>query len=164
MQISLAFENQPSFLDNTEISLTLPDPYETDPASNIVGDQPAASIFGIVAFDLTIPLIGTVVSFGLQYQTIKDHMDLFPVYKAFVIATCVSAFWKRILDFIFKDCGCKLPTLPPYIQALQIYKKPYTSRLGVPNPMGVFHHSQKHKVLHHSRNTALDYCLRRFPS
>ena len=124
MQISLAFENQPSFLDNTEISLTLPDPYETDPASNIVGDQPAASIFGIVAFDLTIPLIGTVVSFGLQYQTIKDHMDLFPVYKAFVIATCVSAFWKRILDFIFKDCGYKLPTLPPYIQALQIYKNP----------------------------------------
>jgi len=51
-------------------------------------------------------------------------MDPFSVYKVFLIATCVSALWKRILDFIFKDCGYKLPALPPYIQALQIYKNP----------------------------------------
>lgn len=112
MHTSVAFENQPSFLDNTEISLTLPDPYETDPASNIVADQPENSIFGIVSFDLTIPLIGMAVSFALQYQTIKDHMDPFSVYKVFLIATCASALWKRILDFIFKDSTCSTAIHP----------------------------------------------------
>jgi len=106
LQININLESQQQPFSSYEISLNLPigsaltNPPETNPSAEIALELSEDSSFHISPFELTIPFIGTAISFALLFQNSKEPMEPYHVFRAFLIATCASTMWRLCFTVI----------------------------------------------------------------